>query len=47
MDLHKFIGPKILLDRQKINDIFLNALNFIMAEIMNPDMPFEEDKRDP
>ena len=44
LELHKFIGPKVLLDRQKINDIFLNALNFIMAEILDPNVSFEEDK---
>ena len=44
LDLRKFIGPKMTLDSRKINDVFLNALNFIIEEILNPDMAFEEDK---
>jgi len=44
LGLHKFIHSRNLPDRSKINDIFLNALNFIIAEILNPDVAFEEDK---
>ena len=44
LQLHQLIGPKTTADRTKINDVFLNALNFIMAEILDPDVPFEENK---
>ncbi len=45
LELHKFIGSKVTLGREKINEIFLNALNFVMTEILDPDVPFEEDKK--
>jgi ATP-dependent exoDNAse (exonuclease V) beta subunit len=42
-DLHKFIDLKKPVDRGRINEVFLGALNFIMAEILNPDISFVED----
>ncbi|MBN1869165.1 MAG: PD-(D/E)XK nuclease family protein [Candidatus Omnitrophica bacterium] len=42
IELHKFIGPKTPFDIDKINEVFLNALNFVIAEILDPDRPFEE-----
>ena len=46
LTLHKFIDQKISTDRSKINGAFLNALNFIMEEILNPDVDFIEDLSD-
>jgi len=44
LTLHKFIDQKTNIDRSKINDVFLNTLNFILKEILDPDVAFEEDK---
>jgi len=46
LNLHKFIDQKAAMNRFQINEIFLNGLNFILEEIFNPDVPFEDDKRD-
>ncbi|MCH7590957.1 PD-(D/E)XK nuclease family protein, partial [PVC group bacterium] len=46
MKLHKFIDEKTIFDRAKIDAIFLNALNAIMKEILNPDVDFIEDSSD-
>lgn len=43
MKLHKFIDAKTTFDRAGIDEIFLSALNFIMAEILDPDIDFVED----
>jgi len=44
LTLHKFIDQKTNVDRLKINEVFLNALNFILKEILDPNVAFEEDK---
>ena len=46
MKLHKFIDEKTVFDRAKIDAIFLNTLNFIMEEILDPDVAFVEDLSD-
>jgi len=43
LTLNKFIDQKETIDRAKINEAFLSALNFIMEEILNPDVEFIED----
>jgi len=44
LDLKKFVDPKHAVDRQAINKVYLNALNFLMAEIFDPDVAFEDDE---
>jgi len=44
LTLYKFIDQKTNVDRSKINEVFLNALNFILKEILDPVVDFEEDK---
>ncbi len=43
LELHKFADPKKPFDRVKADETFLSALNFILAEILDPKVPFEED----
>jgi hypothetical protein len=43
LELHKFIDSKTNADRESINKAFLNALNFILEEILNPDIGFIDD----
>ena len=40
----KFIDEDMPSSREQINGAFLRALDFVMAEIVNPDVPFEEDE---
>lgn len=42
--IKEFLGRRTGFDRQKIDEVFLEALNTVMAEILNPDIPFEESK---
>ncbi len=42
----KFVRQSADLDHQRIHKAFLRALNFIMEEILNPDINFEEDRGD-
>jgi ATP-dependent helicase/DNAse subunit B len=46
MKLHKFIDERTTFDRAEIDKIFCLALNGIMAEILDPDVDFIEDKSD-
>jgi len=40
LELHKFINEKMGFDRKRIKTAFLRALDFIMKEICNPEIPF-------
>lgn len=46
LKIHSFVNSKMSIDREKIDGFFMNALNYICAEILNPDIPFEEDTVD-
>ncbi len=43
LDLAYFIRRNDTDDYERINRVFLNALDYIMAEILNPDIPFVND----
>ncbi len=44
LELHRFIDDKMTYSREQINNGFLKALDFIITEIINPDVPFVEDQ---
>jgi len=46
MKMDKFIDRKIPHSRKQINEAFLRPLNFILSEILNPDIDFIEDKNE-
>jgi ATP-dependent helicase/DNAse subunit B len=41
-ETHKFIDKKMRYDRERINKAFLRALDFVMCEILDSDVPFVE-----
>jgi hypothetical protein len=43
LEIHKFLGPGMVVGRSQIDAVFLNVLNHIMAEILNPEAAFVED----
>lgn len=43
LDLAKFVDRKMTFDRARINQAFRRALDFVMAEILDPKIPFIED----
>jgi hypothetical protein len=43
LEIHKFLGPGMVVGRSQIDAVFLNVLNHIMAEILNPEVAFVED----
>ncbi|MBF0522727.1 MAG: PD-(D/E)XK nuclease family protein [Candidatus Omnitrophica bacterium] len=46
LDIQKLITDKMNYDYPTINQAFLRALDFVMKEILDPDVPFIEDKLD-
>ncbi len=44
LDLHKLIDKRTNCTRDQINAAFLRALDFIMAEILNPEVDFVEEE---
>ncbi len=42
MEVNPFLDAKMTFDRQRINAAFIKALDFIMSEILNPEIPFQE-----
>lgn len=40
LDLKKFINGKTAATREEIDNFFLGCLNFVLEEILNPDIPF-------
>ncbi len=43
MEIHKFIDERTKHSRKQIISAFMRALNFVMAEILDPEIPFIED----
>lgn len=41
--LHKFIDDRAVCPAEKINEVFLNALDFILSEILDPCVDFESE----
>ena len=46
LKLHKFAEPMAAAQRTEFNAVYLEALNFLMSEILDPGVPFEEDERE-
>jgi hypothetical protein len=46
LKVDKFIDQPMTFTRSAIDEAFLKVLNFVLEEIFNPDVPFEEDKSD-
>ncbi|MEK7098107.1 MAG: PD-(D/E)XK nuclease family protein, partial [Patescibacteria group bacterium] len=44
LEIHKFIDHKMTFDSARINAAFLRPLSFIMAEILDPCIPFRDEK---
>lgn len=41
-ELKPFLGKKMGIDRQRIRQAFLRPLDFIVSEVLNPDVPFTD-----
>ena len=43
LEVHKFIDKRMSYDRERIKGAFMRALDYVVAEILNPDVPFQEE----
>lgn len=43
LEVKKFLDAGIVMERSKIDEVFLNALNYVVTEILNPEIAFVED----
>lgn len=44
LEVKRFLDPQLAQKRQEVNQVFLRALNFVVSEILDPQIAFVEDR---